>query len=420
MRRLLAIPNARLYLGGQALSIFGDTALWLAAGIWVKTLTGSNALAGLTFFFFALPSLLSPLSGLLVDRVRRRPLLVVTNLCTGAVVLLLLLVHGRGDVWLVYTVMVAYGMAYGVLGSGQSALLTVIVPDELLGDANGLLRTVREGLRLVSPLVGAGLFVVLGGGAVAVLDAVTFVAAAISLLLVKVDEPAPAPRARGERWLAGVTAGFRHISSTAVLRQMTIACAAVLLVVGFAETAVFALVAQGLQRPPSFVGVIVAVQGVGAVVGGPTAAPVMRRIGEGWVSAAGMLALACGGALWVAPSLPAVAGGSVLVGFSLPWLVVGAYTLVQRRTPAPLQGRVFSAFDTLVSTPQTISIALGALLISVVDYRVLLAILAGVVTMAGIYLATRPEQRREGGVRRRGAAGAVAGRAPQVAASEPR
>jgi MFS family permease len=67
-------------------------------GIWVKSLTGSNADAGLTFFFFTAPTLLAPVSGLLADRVRRRPLLLATNLLTGAAVLLLFLVPGPGQV----------------------------------------------------------------------------------------------------------------------------------------------------------------------------------------------------------------------------------------------------------------------------------------------------------------------------------
>ena len=50
MRALLADRNGRRYLIGQLLSVFGDTAMWLAAGICVKTVTGGNAAAGLTFF----------------------------------------------------------------------------------------------------------------------------------------------------------------------------------------------------------------------------------------------------------------------------------------------------------------------------------------------------------------------------------
>lgn len=69
-----------------------------------KDPTGSNADAGLTFFFFNAPSLLAPLSGLLADRVRRRPLLIVMNFATGGAVLLLLLVHRAGRTWLIYVV----------------------------------------------------------------------------------------------------------------------------------------------------------------------------------------------------------------------------------------------------------------------------------------------------------------------------
>ena len=50
----------------------------------MKTLTGSSALAGLTFFVFAAGSLLAPLGGLLADRVRRRPLMIVSDCVLGA------------------------------------------------------------------------------------------------------------------------------------------------------------------------------------------------------------------------------------------------------------------------------------------------------------------------------------------------
>jgi MFS family permease len=74
MRRLLAHRSARLYLSGQVMSLFGDSALWLAMGIWIKVLTGSSAAAGLSFFALALGSLCGPLGGMLADKVRRRPL----------------------------------------------------------------------------------------------------------------------------------------------------------------------------------------------------------------------------------------------------------------------------------------------------------------------------------------------------------
>lgn len=392
MRRLLAIRDARIYLIGQAFSLLGDSALWLAMGIWVKTMTGSNGAAGLVFFFFTAPTLLAPVSGLIVDRVRRRPLLMATNACTGGAVLLLLLVHGQGQVWLVYLVMALYGLAYTLLGSGQSALLTVLVPRDLLPDANGALRTVQETLRLIAPLAGAGLFVLVGPHLVAVMDAASFGVPVLCLALLRLREPRPQPG--GGRWRAEVLAGFRYLAVTPVLRQLVIAGACMLTVFGFSETIVFAIVGQGLHRPPAFVGVLVAVQGAGAVLGGPTAAPLIRRIGESWLVGVAMVVAGIGAALCIPPLLPVVIVGVILLGMAIPWLVIAFMTLLQRRTPAELQGRAYAAADALVTTPQTISIALGAALIGVAGYRTLLVVMAVVTVGAAGYLLSRPEQRR--------------------------
>ena len=306
MRRLLAVRDARVYLTGQVFSLFGDTALWLAMGIWVKTLTGSNAAAGLVFFFANVPVLLTPLTGLLVDRVRRRPLLIAVNALTGAAVLLLLLVHGRGQVWLVYLVMTWYGLSYSVLAAAQSALLTIVLPAGLLADANGALRTVQESLRLAGPLTGAGLFVLGGGHVVAILDAATFAVPVVSLLMLRVREPAPQPRR--SHWRTELTAGLRHVVRTPALRHLVIAAACALTVFGFTETVIYAVAGDGLHRPPAFVGALIAIQGVGAVVGGPTAAPLIRRIGE---RPAGRAGHAGGGGRGPAgdAAVPAVGGG---------------------------------------------------------------------------------------------------------------
>jgi hypothetical protein len=60
----------------------------------------------------------------------------------------------------------------------------------LLAEANGAQRTLNEGLRLVTPLIGAGLFVLVGGAVMALIDAGTFLVAAASLA-------APQARRRG-------------------------------------------------------------------------------------------------------------------------------------------------------------------------------------------------------------------------------
>lgn len=154
MRELFTDRRMLLYLTGQLFTMLGDTMLFLAMGIWVKTLTGSSAAAGLTVFFIVAPAPLAPLVGLLVDRVRRRRLLSVINLVLAVAVLPLLLVHDARHVWVVYSVMAAYGTGRLVVSSGQAALLPALVPEHLLGHANSALSLIGNGLRLIAPLPG--------------------------------------------------------------------------------------------------------------------------------------------------------------------------------------------------------------------------------------------------------------------------
>ena len=389
-RRLLADRQARRYLTGQTISLVGDSSMWLACGIWVKELTGSNGAAGLTFLFFTAPALLAPLAGLLADRLPRRRLLVAANLAGAAILLPLLAVRGPDQVGLIYAVMFLYGCLNLVIAPAQSALLVNLLPEELLADANALLRTIRESLRLLAPLAGAGLYALLGGVAVAVLDMVTFVAAAALLLFLRVPDPAPdrAVRAGGflRHWSGEAAAGFRHLTGHPVLRRVVLASVLLALVLGFAESTAYAVVDRGLGRPPEFLGVLQAAQGLGAVLGGLGSAAAVRRFGEIRVAAVAFLCWAAGAALTAAPVLGVVLAGRVCSGAGLTVMAIALLTLLQRSAPAQLQGRVYAGFEVATTVPQTASIGLGAYLIGVLDYRALLLTEAAVVVLAALLL----------------------------------
>jgi MFS family permease len=378
MRQLLRIRDARVFLFGWSVSVFGDWAIFIALGVWMKDLTDSNSAAGLVFFALALPSLLSPLAGLLVDRLSRRKVMIATYSVESVMVLSLLFVHDRGDAWIIYAVAAFYGAAGTLAAAARSAFMTVILPRDLLGEANGLFQTVREGLRLIAPLVGAAIYASVGGGAVAVV---------ISLLLLKVDEPR---FAREEHhFMEELLAGARHIARTLPLRQIVVATGLCLLFVGFSETVIFAVIDQGLHRSTSFFGVLSSLQGVGAIAGGVTAARILRRVGDVKLVGFGMGLFAVGELSFVSSSLPLVLVGIAVAGAGLAWFIVGFATAIQLRSPARLQGRVAGAAETLIGTPQTVSIAVGAALVTVIDYRLLTASSCLVTAGTGIYLLSR-------------------------------
>jgi MFS family permease len=377
----------RMYIG-DALSGFGDTALVLALGIWVKDLTGSSSAAGAVFLATGVPVLFGPLAGRWIDRVNRKSLLLVTNGLAAIAVLALLLVRDAGQVWIIYGVAVAYGSALTVLGPARHALFKDMLPDGDLGSANAAFGSLNGFTRMLAPLAGAGIYAAVGGHALAVIDALTFLAAIVALATVRVAESRPEPM-EGKSG-SEILAGLRSIRSVPLLAQITKVSAIAFGTVGILEPLIFVVIQHGLDRPPTFFGVLASLQGAGAIVAGLTGARLLRRTGEGRLVGGALVGLALASLTLAADSVYLVAAAAVVGGAAITWFAIGWNTALQRHTPPRLQGRVFATAGVMVSVPQTVSIGLGAVLITAVDYRVLLAVLAVVTVLCGLRLLIRP------------------------------
>jgi MFS family permease len=387
VRELVRERNFRLLLVGQTLTMFGDVALILVMGIWVKQLTGSTSAAGGVFLVLSLPAVVAPFAGVVIDRFPRRRVMIVNDLVSAAFVLSLLGVHGRGDIWIIYLVAGGYGLVQQVFFAARSGLLVTMLSSDLLGDANGLMESIRQGLRIVGPLVGAGMFAFWGGGSVAVVDSGTFLVSAVMLAMMHVPEPS---RGRTHTSLfEEITAGARHLARTPDLRLVVVLTAVVLCFVGLSEVAVFALVDEGLHRPAAFLGVLGTAQGVGAIAGGIYSPRLMRRLGELWLIALGLVTVGVGLGMFGVPTLPTAFAGSVILGVGISAFTVGYATLLQRRTSEELQGRVFTAAEAIYSFPYSGSIALGTFVVTVVDFRLIYGLQAVVLTAAGLFLFRR-------------------------------
>lgn len=361
---------------GLTASLIGTSAMTLVAGIWVKTLTGSASAAALVSVCVFVPALLAPLAGLVADRVPRRRLLLLVNLSAAIGLLPLLLVRSSSGVWVIFVVMLGYGVVLVLIDPAETALFTELVPAEERGQLNGLRLTLQEGAKLLAPLAGAGLFVVLGGGLVAALDAATFLIAAVAVTLLRAPGSRPERRDRLS-WRGEVTAGLTHLRRTPGLGRLVTVAALAMAVSGLAVAAQFALV-DALNRPPAFLGVLTSLLGAGSICAGLTSGRVLRRHDERHLALLGLLAGVAGYLLIATGWLPAVAVGRVVSGFYLPWVVIAAITAGQRLTPDHLQGRVAAAITLLLFAAQPLTQAGGAALINVLDYRsvyVLVAVL---------------------------------------------
>lgn len=384
MRALLANRNLRFYVVGQTLSGVGSSALWLAVAIWVNAVTGSAAKAGLAMFFFGLSVIAGPLVGLFVDRVKRLPLLIWANVIGIVLVAPLLLVDAGSSLWAVLAIMFGYGVVNRVVNSAQSALLTTIVPDDLLAGANGILRSLQESMRIIVPLLGAGLYTWMGIEAVVILDMATFLIAPLLFLLMKVNEPKPEPPAKDEKVVTQALAGFKYLFAHRILLAVMGGATIAALVFGFTEAGMFAVATDGLGQPSAFVGVMGMTQGAGSIVIGFLIGMFAKRLGEVWMVTIGLAGFGAAIFATIVPVIPVVLSATFLAGLTLPMASVGAVTVLQRYTPANLQGRVYSAADIAYTGALTASTGLGSLLIQLVHFKALYAIAFGVSVLGAL------------------------------------
>lgn len=258
-------------------------------------------------------------------------------------------VDSADRVWLLFAVLVVYGVQGVVHEAAEAALAASALDRRWLADCNGLRMTADEGMKLVAPLVAAGPFARYGGGPVALLDAATFAVAAGVFALLRVREEKPARRGRelgrpgpgrSARRLRSTAEGMWTIRASPVLRPLVLAGAFTMFLAGLNGAAVHALVDRGLGHDPAYAGVLYAVQGAGSVVAGLVAGPLLRRVPARLLSAIGLALFAVAAAARALPHDGVVPAASALIGLGLPWVLDAAKTAVQRgRRRAPWAAR---------------------------------------------------------------------------------
>lgn len=360
-----AVTNARWYFAGLAASLVGNSAMSLVAGIWVKSLTGSSSQAGLVSACVYAGTMGAPVAGVIADRLRRKRLLLWLNLLSAATLLPLLVVSSRAWVWVVLVVMAASGIEATLIGPAEDALFAQIFSIEFRRKVNGWRLTIQEIGRLVAPLLGAGLFVLVGGGVVAALDAATFVFAALVITRVKVDDHRAV--VQPERLRAALLAGARHLLGASSIRPVAVAATAVMALSGVGVAAQYSLV-HGVGQGPAFLGVLTALLGAGSIIASLTAGRLIERIGEHRLALIGLANFAAGNLLRANHWLPAALAGSLVLGFALPYVFLATLNIAQRNTPNELQGRVSAALTFALFAPQAPMQTIGSALIADTSY----------------------------------------------------
>lgn len=184
----------RLYFIGQLISVSGTWMQNLAQGYLVFQLTQSEAWLGIVACAAGLPIVLtSPIAGVIVERFPRRQLMLATQLAqmSFAIILALLSFTNTVQVWHIVLLALLLGATNALDVPARWTIVSEIVGPDDLKSGIALNSILNSGSRVVGPTI-AGIVLVRFGAAVCfLLNALSFVAVIISLLMIRVRYPIP-------------------------------------------------------------------------------------------------------------------------------------------------------------------------------------------------------------------------------------
>lgn len=330
-----------LYVG-QAISGLGNGMYRVTLAWSVYASTGSALDMSAVLIANVVPQLaLLVFGGVVADRVSRRTILLLSNTLCGLITLGLAgaeILHDAGAAEFVGGSFLL-GVATAFFGPAYSSIFQQILPPEALRAGNALTNLTGSLNRLVSPAVGGAVYA-LGGASLGFgLDAVSFFAAAASLLIVQLP---PGTRPAGGKVLADIRDGLRYVFQTSWVLGI-IAIALIMNTFGIAPLQVLlALVVRQDHGASWFLGLALSLQTGTSALGSFAVGKYGGRIQPGvafyvlaGVLSAGVLVVGLGG------GLVTVLAGVILVGAGFTFNVI-ADTVFQKYVSGEYLGRVYS------------------------------------------------------------------------------
>lgn len=344
--RVLRHARFRRFLLGQTTSLLGSGMNTIATTFAVLRLPGGgvDAVGGVMAARILAVLVVLLLGGVCTDRFGARTVMVAADALRfgSQAVLALLLLTGSVRIWEVVVLAVLLGVGEGGFMPGLSALVPGLVPKDELSSANALLGIARPMASIVGPGLAGVLVAAFDAGTVVAVDAVSYGVSVVALAGLPVVR-APAP---GRGMFSELGRGWQEFTSRTWLWVTT-------LHIGLFN---FFLWAPFLVLGPSIAeqrlggarawGLVLALEGIGAIVGGVLLLGRNPRRGLAWSVAASVGWAVPVAALAGGLPLAWVAGAAFVAGIGAALCTTLAATVIQRDIPAEVRGRI-GAFDSL-------------------------------------------------------------------------
>ena len=181
--------NFFLLWQGQLVSVFGTSAYFVALGFYILELTGSAAVMGTYYALVTVPSvILSPFSGVLVDRWNRKSVIIWTDLIRGVTILGLGLgvYYGVARLWHFYTIGVIAGICGSFFRPAIMSAIPDIVPEDKLTNANAANNSTQTLANILGRSVGGTVYAFLGAPLLFIFDGISYIFSGVTEIFIKI------------------------------------------------------------------------------------------------------------------------------------------------------------------------------------------------------------------------------------------
>ena len=188
MNQKLFSKDFTLVVIGQIISLFGNATIRFALPLYLLNLTGSSALYGTVTACAFIPAiLLSPVGGIVADRINKRNIMVILDFFTAAVILAFTLLMNGANLILLLTVtlMLLYGIAGAYQPSVQASIPALADQDNFMA-ANSIINTISSFASLIGPVLGGVLYSAYGLKPVLWVCMVCFLMSAVMEIFIKI------------------------------------------------------------------------------------------------------------------------------------------------------------------------------------------------------------------------------------------
>ena len=188
MDQKLFSKDFTLVVIGQIISLFGNATIRFALPLYLLNLTGSSVLYGTVTACAFIPAiLLSPIGGIVADRVNKRNIMVILDFFTAAVILAFSLLMNEGNLILLLTVTLSflYGIAGAYQPSVQASIPALTNQDNFMA-ANSIINTISSFASLMGPVLGGILYSAYGLKPVLLVCMVCFLMSAVMEIFIKI------------------------------------------------------------------------------------------------------------------------------------------------------------------------------------------------------------------------------------------